>query len=283
MNSTSQAITDVSGPGGRIPALGLGTWQLEGDECREVVRTALELGYRHVDTAHMYENEREVGRGLQDAGVDRSEIFLTTKLQREELDPDGVRQSCSRSLDRLNTPYLDLLLIHWPEDETPVEDTIRTLAELRTEGLTRHIGVSNFPVAWMERALGATDVPIFCNQVEYHVMLDQSPVLEYCRGHEMPLVAYSPLAQGAAREDDTLAAIGKKHRRSASQVALRWLVQQSGVVAIPKSSSEEHLRQNMQVFDFELDDEDLGRIDALPKNRRRIDPPWSPDWDTPAD
>lgn len=282
MNSKSNAIADVRGPGGRIPALGLGTWQLEGDECRRVVRQALELGYRHLDTARMYENEREVGQGLQDSGVDRSEIFLTTKLEREQLDPDGVRESCSRSLSLLDTSYVDLLLIHWPEEGTPVEQTIQAMANLRTEGLARHIGVSNFPVAWMERAMSATDVPVFCNQVEYHVMLDQSQVLDYCHRHEMPLVAYSPLAQGAAQQNDTLAEIGEKHGKTAPQIALRWLVQQSGVVAIPKSSSEKHLRQNMEVFDFQLDEQDLGRIDALPKQRRRIDPDWSPNWDSPV-
>lgn len=279
---TSSRIPSVAAPEGEIPALGLGTWQLSGDACRQTVRTALGLGYRHVDTARMYENESEVGRGIADSGVPRDEIFLTTKLEREHLDPVGVRESCSKSLSLLDTDHVDLLLIHWPEDDVPLEDTLGAMGELRDEGLTRHVGVSNFPVDWMRRAQLASPAPIFCNQVEYHAMLDQSVVLGHCREHAIPLVAYCPLAQGALSHHEVLAEIGRRHDRTAAQVALRWLVRQEGVVAIPKSSGRDHLRQNLDVFDFELDADDLAAIDSLPGDERRIDPPWSPDWDFTA-
>lgn len=275
---TSIRIPRVDAPGGQIPALGLGTWQLSGDECRETVRTALELGHRHVDTARMYENEREVGRGIQDSGVPRDEIFLTTKLQREQLDAAGVRESLARSLSLLDTDRVDLLLIHWPEDIIPLEETLGTMGQLRDEGLTRHVGISNFPVDWTRRAQLASPAPIFCNQVEYHARLDQSALLAHCREHGIPLVAYCPLAQGDLAGDDVLARVGRRHGRSAAQVALRWLVQQEGVVAIPKSTGRDHLRQNLDVFDFELDEEDLAAIDSLPDGERCIDPPWAPQW-----
>ena len=265
---------------GAMPELGLGTFQAAGDACRQAVRTALELGYRHLDTARMYENEDQVGLGINDAGVARDEIFLTTKLQMNELDPIGVRESCEASLAALDTDYLDLLLIHWPEEDTPVADTLGTMQELRETGKVRHLGISNFTRAQMLEAIQTADVPLFCNQVEYHPYLNQGPALDTCREHGMALVAYSPLARGDVNNDDRLAEIGKKYGKSPAQVALRWLIRQQAVVAIPKGTSAAHIRENYDIFDFELEPEDVAVIDGLPKDRRLINPSWAPTWDT---
>lgn len=277
---TTQQTPCVERDGGAMPVLGLGTFQAEGGDCRTAVRTALDLGYRHLDTARMYGNEQEVGKGIKESGVDRQNIFVTTKLQTGQLDSEGVRESCEKSLQSLDTEYLDLLLIHWPEPDTPLADTLGAMETLKQQGKIRHLGVSNFTVAWMQQAVEAAESPIFCNQIEYHPYIAQGPPMRFCRDHDMAVVAYSPLAQGRVAQDAQLAEIGRKYGKSAAQVALRWLVRQKGVVAIPKGTSEEHIRDNMEIFDFELDHEDLSIIGSFDRNLRLIDPEDGPEWDT---
>lgn len=264
--------------GARVPVLGLGTWQLEGRSCLRAVEEALGLGYRHVDTAQMYGNEAEVGRALRASGVPREEVFLTTKVWRDNLDRGSVLRTTRESLQRLATDYVDLLLIHWPNPAVPLEETLGAFRELQEEGRTRHVGVSNFPPSLLRRALELA--PVLCNQVEYHPFLGQRPLLDLARRHGILITAYSPLARGEVSRDPVLQEIGRQHGKTPSQVALRWLVQQERVAAIPKASSPEHLRANLEVFDFVLSDEEMRRIHALDRGRRLIDPGIAPDWET---
>lgn len=263
--------------GTRIPALGFGTFRLDGDTCRRQVVNALEVGYRHIDTARVYDNEEEVGRGIRESGVDREEIFLTSKVWMDELEPVKVRRAIEKSLRLLATDFLDLYLIHWPSDRFPLDATLEALQQVRSEGKIRHLGVSNFPPRYFQRAVDLA--PIFTNQVEYHPLLGQSRLLELAREHNVLLTAYSPLAQGAIFKEPVLEEIGAKHGKNAAQVSLRWLLQQDRVAAIPRSSREENLRANLDIFDFELDAEDLEKIDRLPKNQRKINPAFAPDWE----
>jgi 2,5-diketo-D-gluconate reductase B len=264
--------------GGKMPVLGFGTFQSQGDVCRTAVKTALEIGYRHVDTANMYQNEESVGQGIKDSGVPRDDIFITSKLKMKHLDPDGVRASCENSLQVLDIECLNLLLIHWPEESVPLSDTLGAMAELKKEGKIRHLGVSNFTADWLNRAIEAVNEPIFCNQIEFHPFLTQDPTSELCRENGIGVTAYSPLARGQAVTDDRLKAIGRKYNKSAAQIALRWIVQQPGTIAIPKGTSKEHIRSNFDIFDFELHPDDVAQIDAFEKNRRLIDPDFAPRW-----
>ena len=243
-----------------IPALGLGTWRMRGPECRQAVRTALDLGYRHVDTAQAYRNEREVGAAIKESGVDREDLFLATKLDWSNRDRASVHRSTQASLNKLQTDVVDLLLIHQRNLRTPLEETLGAMAELREEGLVRHIGVSNFSVKRLDHARQLADAPVFTDQVQYHPFWDQRDLLEYCRIHDVLLTAYSPLAHGGALGDDLLRSVGTRHGKTPAQVALRWLVQQEGVATIPKSTSREHLESNLAVFDFELTDREMRAI-----------------------
>jgi len=259
----------VEAGGATIPKLGLGTWQNTGPTCTETVRTALDLGYRHVDTAQAYDNEREVGKGIAQSDVDREDIFLTTKLWRSNLRRGDVRSSVEESLEKLGVDAVDLLLIHWPHPRVPVAETLDAMAALREEGLVEHLGVSNFTRAQLADAREAVEAPIVADQVLYHPYKDQSGLREYCREEGMALTAYSPLARGDVLDDPVLSEIGASYDRSAPQVALRWLVQQAGVVAIPKTTSRDHLAANLAVFDFELTDEEMARVDTLTGSIRR--------------
>ena len=270
----------IEARGARIPALGLGTWQMRGETCREAVRQALALGYRHLDTARMYDNEADVGAGLEAADVPREKVFLTTKVWMDQLAPRALKAAAAESLERLRTDYVDLLLIHWPNPEAPLADSLGAMAELREAGRVRHIGVSNFNVALMRQAMEDHGADIVCNQVEYHPFLSQRAVIDYARARGAAVTAYCPLARGEVAGDPTLKEIAAKHGKTPAQVALRWLVQQDGVAAIPKAASSEHLRSNLEVFDFALDGDDLAAIDRLPGDGRQIDPGWAPDWDT---
>lgn len=277
--NTRMGITE-----GEMPSLGLGTWELRGEECVDIVEAALEMGYRHVDTAAMYENEEEVGRGIRRSSVDRDEIFLVTKVWYTDLDAPSLKDSAHESLQKLGTDYVDLLLMHWPHKTVPMEQSLGALNELREEGKTRHIGVSNFTVDHLNRAVEVSDTPILCNQVEYHPYLSQQPVLNCCRQHGTALVAYCPLARGRVIGDSTLREVGEKYDKTEAQVALRWLIQQDGVGAIPRSSSQEHIRENADIFDFNLSDQDMERISALQGDGRVVTadkvPIPVPDWDT---
>lgn len=262
--------------GAQVPKLGLGTWQMSGEDCRSAVRDALELGYRHIDTAQMYGNEDEVGSGLADSKIPRDEVFVTTKVWLGNLEPDALVDSIGASLTRLDTPYADLTLIHWPSDEVPIEESLAALRFLQKEGRTRHIGVSNFTPTLLKQA--ASVVPIFCNQVEYHPFLGQTELLELVRSLDLMLTAYSPLARGQVNDSKVLRDIGAQHDKSPAQVALRWLVQQDRVAAIPKAETAEHRRANLGIFDFELTDEEMARIHHLDRGRRLIDPDFAPEW-----
>lgn len=258
------------------PLLGLGTWDLRGAECVRAVREALDIGYRHVDTAQMYENEREVGRGLSESGVDREQVFVTTKLWYDNLTRKAVPSSFEESLKRLETEYVDLLLIHWPNAEVPLEETLEAMERVRESGKARTIGVSNFPLALWKRALELTPLPV--NQVEFHPFLDQSALSGFAGERELQLVAYTPIAKGKVAEEEAIVAVARAHERTPVQVALRWLVQQ-GVAAIPKSSRRKHLDENFRIFDFTLSNEEMQRISALGRGLRLVNPGWAVTWD----
>jgi len=243
-----------------IPALGLGTYRLRGQTCTETVRQALELGYRHIDTAEYYENQAAIGQALADTAVSRDELFITTKVWRTNLSYEETKQSARASREKLGLDTIDLLLIHWPSRSVPIEETIEAMNELQSEGVVRHIGVSNFSVEQLANAREASGTPICTNQVEYNPYTDQSDVLEYCIDHDIMLTAYSPLAKGRIDDDTTLSTIGDRYGKSPAQVALRWLVQQPQVAAIPKASSRTHLQANLSIFDFELTDEEMTQI-----------------------
>ena len=260
-----------------VPKLGFGTFRLPGADCREGVRDALEIGYRHIDTARGYENEREVGQGIAQSGVAREEIWLTTKVPPEMAAADDVRASAEDSLRLLDTDYVDLLLLHWPAASVPLEETMGALAGLREEGKAREIGVSNFPPDHLRRAL--EHAPVFADQVEYHPFLGQEPLLGVGRANEVLITAYAPLAQGKVTRDPVIREIAEAHGRTPGQVALRWLLDQPGVAAIPKTATHARRIENFDVFGFSLSDEDRARIDALPKDQRDFDPEGiAPDW-----
>jgi diketogulonate reductase-like aldo/keto reductase len=273
----------VEAHGAKIPALGLGTWQLSGETCTRAVAAALECGYRHVDTAKMYGNEREVGEGLKSGGVPRDQVFVTTKVWRDDLHDGDLQRSAEASLARLGVDQVDLLLIHWPNPDIPVKEAVKALCETRARKLTRHIGVSNFPVALLEEALAVASEPIVTNQCEYHPWLDQTKVLEACRKHGIAFTSYCPLGRGEGPRDAAIGNIAERHSKTPSQVLLRWHIQQPQVIAIPRSGTPAHIKENIGIADFELSGEDMAAISAMTKtNGRIVDFDWAPDWDEGA-
>lgn len=271
-------MTTIGIQGYAVPTLGFGTWRLTGREAERAVATALDVGYRHLDTAEIYENEAEVGRALHASGVDREAVFLTTKVWHDHLRRTDLLRATEASLRRLGTDYVDLLLVHWPTDAVPLKETLDALQEVRAQGSARLIGVSNFPPTLLERALD--HVPdLACIQVEYHPFLGQATLLELARKHGMMLTAYSPIARGEVMNDGTLQTLAAAHGKTPSQVALRWLLQQDHVAAIPRSSNPEHIAANFDVFDFALSEDEMDRIAALPKDRRLVSPDFAPDWE----
>jgi diketogulonate reductase-like aldo/keto reductase len=279
LNSRMQPMMFVEAKGARIPAIGLGTWELRGRACARIVEQAVRLGYRHIDTAQMYDNEREVGEGLRASGVKRDQIFLTTKIWPSHFAPHDLERSARESLVRLRLTEVDLLLLHWPNPHIPLSETLGALARVKRQGLARHIGVSNFTVALIEEAVDSCPEPLVCDQVEYHPYLDQARVREACARHGMALVAYNPLAKGRIKNDRALLRIGDRYRKTAAQIGLRWLVQQ-GVAAIPRTSKLERLSENIEIFEFELSDEDMQEISAMGTAGRRLtDAGFAPKWD----
>jgi diketogulonate reductase-like aldo/keto reductase len=263
--------------GTRVPALGFGTFRLAGEACREGVEHALALGYRHIDTAQGYGNEEEVGRGLAASGVPRDEVFLVTKVMPSNFRRDDAIRSARESLRKLGVDHVDLLLLHWPVPDVPVEETLDALHELQAEGAVRHLGVSNFPPSLTRRANAAQR--IFANQVEYHPYLHQRPLRALAAELDLLLTAYSPVAKGAVLDDPVLRQIGEAHGKTAVQIALRWLLQQDHVAAIPKAASAEHREANLDVFDVELSDEEMERIHGLEREHRIVDPADGPTWE----
>jgi len=269
----------VEANGARIPAIGLGTWELRGRTCARLVEQALKLGYRHIDTAQIYENEREVGDGLRASGVRRAELFVTTKIWTTHFAPNDLERSTRESLAKLRLTEVDLLLLHWPNPQVPLAETLGALAHVRKLGMSRHIGVSNFTVALIEEATAICPEPLACDQVEYHPYLDQTKVLEACARHGMAVIAYSPVAKGRIKNDPTLARIGQAHGKTAAQVSLRWLVQQN-VAAIPRTSKIERLSENIDIFDFTLSDEEMRQIFQMGSAKGRLtDFGFAPKWD----
>ena len=263
----------------KIPAIGLGTWELRGRTCARLVEQALRLGYRHIDTAQVYENEREVGEGLRASRVRRDDVFVTTKVWTTHFAPNDLERSTKESLTKLRLSEVDLLLLHWPNPQVPLLETLGALAHVKQLGMARHIGVSNFTVALIEEAVAVCPEPLFCDQVEYHPYLDQSKVLEACARNGMALVAYSPVAKGRIKGDETLTRIGQAHRKTAAQVCLRWLVQQN-VSAIPRTSKIERLSENIDVFDFALSDDEMREIFQMGSAGGRLtDFGFAPKWD----
>src|SRR3981081_2325261 len=249
----------VEANGEKIPAIGLGTWELRERTCARIVEQAIKLGYRHIDTAQVYENEREVGEGLRASRVRRDEVFVTTKVWTTHFAPNDLERSTKESLTKLRLSEVDLLLLHWPNPHVPLAETLGALAHVKKLGMVRHIGVSNFTVALIEEAVAACPEPLACDQVEYHPYLDQTKVKEACARHGMALVAYSPVAKGRVKDGATLPRIGRVHGKPAAQVCLRWLVQQN-VSAIPRTSRIERLSENIDIFDFPLLPRGLGAV-----------------------
>jgi len=262
-----------------VPRLGLGTFRMQGEVCRAAVESALALGYRHIDTAEMYGNEDAVGAAIAASRVPREDLHVTTKVWNENLAPDAIRRAFDASLKKLKLDHVDLYLVHWPSKNMKLPAIFETLMKLKEEGRTRAIGVANFNLAMLKTVVEEIKAPIACNQIEYHVMLDQTPVRKYLDAQSIPLVAYCPLAQGRAASDETLTAIGRKHKASAAQVALKWLLDQDGVAAIPKASRAQSQQANLDALKVKLDEADRKAIAALPKDQRCVNPGFAPAWD----
>jgi len=265
--------------GAHIPILGLGTWELRGQACTRLVEQAVRLGYRHFDTAQMYGNEREVGEGIRASGIARNDVFVVTKVAPENLAPGLLVRSVKESIAQLRLGEIDLLLLHWPNKDIPLRETIDALVKVKQEGLVRHIGVSNYTVALLDEASKLSDEQLICNQIECHPYLDQSKVIAACRAHDMAVIAYSPIARGTTADDAVIAKIGKAHGKSPAQVSLRYLIQQ-GIGAIPRTSKVERLAENIAIFDFELTAAEMAEIAKLARpDGRIVDWTWSPKWD----
>jgi 2,5-diketo-D-gluconate reductase B len=269
----------LSAHGAEIPAIGFGTSSL--GNCGELMATALNLGYRHIDTAWKYGSERGVGEGMRASGVRREEIFLTTKVSHEYLHAVDFARSVEESLANLRVDYVDLLLVHWPERNTPLAETMGALARAKRQGLTRHIGVANFNIALLDEAIRLCPEPLVTLQAECHPYLDQSTLIEACRRRGLVLTAYCPLSRGRLNGDPVLTEIGTRYDKTFAQVALRYLVQQKIIAPIPRSSNPQRMGQNLGVFDFELSDDEMRRIHALKRADGRTANPAgrAPVWD----
>lgn len=267
----------VERPGVRVPCLGFGTWRIFGDACSDAVQHALEVGYRHIDTAQLYENEADVGRGIRRSGVARDQLFVVTKVRPEALAPADLLASAEESLHRLSMSYVDLLLVHWPRRDLPLGPTLDALHTLRAQAKVRHVGVSNFPTRLVDEALGFG--PLLCNQVEYHPYLAQPALLRQATGDGPLVTAYCPLARGKVLKESVVRRIAENHRKTPAQVVLRWLIQQPNVVAIPKAADSSHRISNFEIFDFSLTPAEMQMLHGLANGRRLIDPPEGPDWD----
>jgi len=255
-------------PEGKMPVIGLGTWDLRGNQCEKAVLQALELGYRHIDTAEFYDNESYIGQALRKSGIAREEIFLTSKVWYTHLRYPEVLRALDRSLEKLQTEYLDLYLVHWPSQEVPLEETLQAMAEAKDKGKIRHIGVSNFDVELLEKAVKISPCPVVNDQVEYHPLLSQRELLAYCQERGIVLTAYCPLARGRAIKEKLVLDIASRYGKTPAQVVLRWLIQQEMVVAIPKAATLEHQKENLEIFDFKLTEEDMRAISGLARGER---------------
>jgi 2,5-diketo-D-gluconate reductase B len=267
--------------GTKIPALGLGTWQAESGECYRAVLEALAMGYRHIDTAQIYGNEADVGRAIADSDTNRDDIWLTTKVWRDDIDRENLIRTTQGSLKKLQVDAVDLLLIHWPNPQIPLEESVEALLEAQRLGYAKHIGVSNFNTTQIAQAQKLAGGILLTNQVEYHPFLNQEKVHNAVREANMFLTAYCPLARGMVTDNPILHKIAAEHGKSAAQVSLRWLIQQGDVCAIPKSIRRERLEENLDIFDFKLSDEEMNDISRLKGNKRLV-LPNAGHWDAAA-
>ena len=267
---------------GLIPLLGLGTYQLEGNTASEIVQHALAVGYRHIDTAQAYGNEAAVGHAVRASGLPRAHVFLTTKIWPDRFSKTELPRSVDESLAKLDTEYVDLLLLHWPSRTVPLAETLNVLMAVQQSGKARYIGVSNFTIDLMQQAAEICgEGTLITNQIEYHPYLNQEQVIQAARRLGMEITAYRPIAKGQVLHDDTILEIAQQHQKSATQVTLRWIMQQ-GIVAIPRSSNPQHVAENFDLFDFELSPEEMQAISKLRGDQRLVDPEGlAPDWDNP--
>jgi len=275
-------IPVIKANGASIPQVGFGSMRLKGEAGSQATKDAIDVGYRHLDTAVFYENEEDVGRGIKASGIDRSQLFVVTKVPHSKINEGALQKSAEESLKRLGLDYVDLLLIHWPNPAVPMKESIAALCSTKKRGLTRHIGVSNYTIRMMNEAAELATEPLVCNQFEYHPHLDQSKVMGVAKGHGMAFVAYCPLGRadaGGVMIEPVVQEIAKAKGKTPAQVCLRWNIQQGNVV-IPGSSKKERLKENLSVFDFTLTDDEVKRISALVRpNGRVVNPPQAPQWD----
>jgi len=272
----------VASHGALIPTIGLGTWTLKGEACAEAVAHAIASGYRHIDTAKMYDNEDGVGQGLRAAKVARHDLFVTTKVWKDDIGPGDLQRSAEASLKRLGLDYVDLLLIHWPNAEIPLKGSIEALCEMKEKGLARHIGVSNFTIKLLFDAIAIASEPIVANQCEYHPHLNQDKVIAACNQHGVAFVSYCPLGRGAVGgviDEPVVQQIASRLKRTPAQVVLRWHIQQ-GLVAIPRSQSHQRIADNIKVYDFELAADDMAALSKLARpDGRVVNLAFAPKWD----
>jgi len=273
----------VEANGAKIPAIGLGTMTLKGAVCVDAVKAALRLGYRHIDTAERYGNETEVGEGLAQGlaanGLHREDVFVTTKVYHDKLAAADFQRSFDESLEKLKLPWVDLLLIHWPNPNVPLAETLGVLCKAKRDGRAKHVGVANFTTALLQDAVKLASEPLVTNQIEVHPFLDQGKVLSACRSHGLSVTAYCPIARGKVPGNEVLERIGKAHGKSSSQIALRYLVQQ-GIIPIPRTANPDHLAANLAVFDFKLSETEMAEIGKLrAPGARVVNPPHAPKWD----
>ena len=266
-----------------IPVLGLGTWQSTGQDCVDVVSQALKMGYEHIDTAQAYGNEKEVGQGIKQSGVSRDKFFLTTKIFPDDMkfEPEKLIAAAKRSLADLDTDYVDLLLLHWPDDRVLLSETIPALCELQKQGLTRHIGVSNFNIANIIEAEKYADVPIVVNQVEFHPFIKQKTLQTFLNNHHILLEAYSPLARGDVFDNEIIKEIADKHNVTPAQISLAWILADKHRIAIPKTSNPDHLQGNLDAINVQLSADEIEKINGLARadGRKIKHPDYSPEWD----
>lgn len=271
----------VEAHGARIPAIGLGTMTLKEDVCVQAVKTALQIGYRHLDTAAYYGNEKENGEGLRASGIKREDVFICTKVRQGDLKPDDFARVLDQSLKNLQLSQVDLLLIHWNNPDVPFKLSVGALCKAKKDGLTKHVGVANFTTTMLDEAWAVTSEPLVCNQIEMHPFINQDKVLAASKKHGMAVVAYCPIARGKVPGAEALERFGQAHGKTSAQVSLRYLVQM-GVVAIPRTATPDHLKQNLDVFDFKLSDAEMAELKKLnATNMRVVNPPHAPVWDTP--
>ncbi len=271
----------VDAHGAHIPQIGLGTMTLKEDVCVQAVKAALECGYTHLDTAAFYGNEVEVGAGLRASGTARDKVFICTKVRENNLLPENFNKSLDQSLKNLQLPFVDLLLIHWNNKDIPFSTSIAALCAAKKDGRAKHVGVANFTTKMLDEAWAVTTEPLVCNQIEMHPFINQDKVVAASKKHGMAVVAYCPIARGKVPGADALERIGTAHGKSAAQVSLRYLVQ-TGVCAIPRTATPAHLKANIDIFDFKLNDAEMAELKALnATNMRVVNPPHAPVWDTP--